>query len=372
MNLLFLIALVASSEPSFVAPVVTALNTGPVFSAGSTNTFWPVTNAGCVASSNVYANAAQGAQYSVVWPSNVTQTGFENQSPAISGFLGGQTVWVGPGVFRGRLSYLENGRAKAATVAVSCGTNTFSGSFLSFSNYTGSTLGAACVSNLWTLTNSRPSDRLYLSSSSVGWVWNTNCLLYGVTGFSGLSQVSALGGTLGKFTLITPRHAYTAGHTANSGRVYFVGRDGATNAADTLARFINTTNGDYCLVIFSNALPVTVEPVRCAYQSTVEVKHPPVPAVSGAPVVYLETCQHGYVGSQTCVVGSGHVMHQGGDSGNPRFIVVSNTIVNYNGTSGTLLSSNFMADLNALTVGAGLATNDYQPSVWTLGEYPTP
>ena len=321
-------------------------------------------------------NASQGAQFSVAWPSNVTQLGFDNLSSNVAGFANGQTVWRGPGVFRGRLKYLESGQARGATVAFYCGTNTFSGSFLTWSNYVAGSLASVCLSNLFTLTNARPSDLIYTNAGASGWAWNTNCFLFGVTGFSGLSQVSASGGTLGKFTAITRRHAYTAGHTANGGRVYFVGRDGSTNAADTLARVILgpvVTNGvyqDYCLVIFSNDLPATVEPVKLAYESVVNAKLPVVQPSSSAPVPYIETCQHGYVGSVSCVIGSGHAMHQGGDSGNPRFLILSNCIVNFGGTSGSLLSSNFLADLNALTVAAGLSTNDYQPEIWGLSNYP--
>lgn len=66
-----------------------------------------------------------------------------------------------------------------------------------------------------------------------------------------------------------------------------------------------------------------------------------------------------------------HSMHVTGDSGNPRFVIVSNNIVNYNGTSGTLLSTNFYNDLNALTTAAGLDTNSYQPTLYDLSGFPS-
>jgi len=345
----------SSSQASAVSAIITA-DGGPVFSATATNFTYPHTNAGVVYSSNTYSGAVMGRQYNVSLPTNVVSTSYDNFTPEVAGFVAGQTVWVTNGVFRGRYRFIQDGVERGTSFSFKIAAEPVGATtLLSYSNWVSTTLAGACNSNLWVLTNARPSDRLYLTTPASGqlaWAWNTNCYLFGVTGYTGLSQFNSNSGTAGaqafsKWTLITPRHAYTAGHVPNAGAMCFMGTDGSTNIVWTQDRiYTNSNDDDYCLVLLSNDVPAVVQPVVCAWVTNIQAKIPALTGVSlTAPTPSLETCQHGYAGSQTCTIGSGHTMHVALDSGNPRFIVVSNTIVNYGGTSGSLLSSNFIASL---------------------------
>jgi hypothetical protein len=349
---------------------------GPVFSAGTTNITGPWTNFGTFGFSNTYTSAESGSQYSITAPSNYALLGFDNFSPNVAGFVDGQTVWITGGKFSYRMLLLGTNQSTpvAFSSSLNCVTSVNSYSFYSFSNYAPGSLGYALATNITARTNAGRDGVLWDSISVGGWSWHTNSLIYGATGYTALSQMNTVvgDGFPWKFTAITRRHAYTAGHvfgapTTLGKRVYFVGSDGSTvsmTVTNARSRFAYTpVSDDYCIVLFDQDLPATVTPVRVCASTNFQYKFPFNQAIANQRFTpSLETCQHGRVGSQQMPIFDSHVMHVGGDSGNPVFFLYGNEVINYGGTSGTLLSTtNFWNDLNALTTAAGLNTNDYQP-----------
>jgi len=372
--------MVGSSAPaSYSAPAITAAS-GQLMSAGATNTSGPFTNRGVVFSSNAITGAIEGQQWAVNWGTNPAPLSVDVFAANVAGYVGGQTVWRTNGTWTARASY-PSGQAVGLSVACAVA-SVGDGFFLTFSNYAAGTLGEHCLTNIQARTNAGKTGVLFSGRSTNGWAWSAGSLLSGVTGATGLSMPT----NSWTLTAITPRHAYTAAHqfpgVAVTNGVYvgsvikFVGTDGATNAATvTASRRRYSDNGfpaeDYTLVIFSADLPATVEPVRVAWATNIAAKLISEPVANlNVPLPRLETCQHGRVGSQVITLFDGHAMHVGGDSGNPAFLIVSNAIVNYGGTSGSLLSAQFLADLEALTVGAGLATNDFWPVIDSLSAFP--
>lgn len=364
-----------------VIPTITSIGGGPVFSASSTNLSWPVTNYGVVYSTTEFTGSSVGNQYQFSFPSNYQIVSLNNFTPEIAGFVGNQTTWVTNGLFRYRIWYKNAGGFN-----VSCSGNlnigylTDSQSVNSFSNYVAGSLGNDLFTNVTALTNGGRDGIIWDSISSDTWTWHSNSLIYGKHGYTGLSQMSSFNaGFPWKFTAITRRHAYSAGHVfgpgTTNGYVYFIGSDGAKYSAfatNCRQRFDYTpTYDDYCIVFFSQDLPATVQPLKVCVNTNVWSKLQIGKVSFYCPTPLLETCQHGRIGSQSMNIFDNHPMHVGGDSGNPAFFIHGTNLVNYQGTSGSLLSTtNFINDMNALTTAAGLSTNDYQPTYFDLSGYP--
>jgi hypothetical protein len=373
-SLFLTLALVSSSSPASTAglPSVVLTATGPALSSASNTFFYPLTNSGVVYSSNYVYGAQVGQIATITWPATYTQTGVENFTPFVAGLVGGSTTWVTSGVFRCRATYNEGGTTHGYALTFPISTTLGTASLNTFSNYVAGSLGAVALAEITTRTNAGRDFSLWSAWATNGWTWNTNSLIYGCTGYTGLSQANSYGWGLTKLTAVTRRHLYTAGHAAlpSNTVAYFIGSDGSTNIATGVARLVRYDSGDdYCLILLSNDLPATVDPVCVAWSTNVAAKIPYFTLFT-YPRPLLETCQHGQIGSQTMSL-SDHVFHVFGDSGNPTLLIVSNTLVNYGGTSGTLLSTNFYNDLNALTTAAGLSTNDYQPILYDLSGFPS-
>lgn len=384
MMLFSLITAVAlGSSPTGPALSATA-DGGQVLSSDAGSITYPLTNGHVIFSSNASANITLGQEFTIAGASNAIS--LDNLTPEIAGLSGTRTVWGSAGTVKIRGTFSgSNGVTSATTVFAANEVISGASYFLTFSNYVPGTLLHHTFTNVTTRTNAGKTAALFSGRSTNGWAWSTNSLLSGLTGLTGLSMPTN-GWT---YTAITPRHAYTAAHiypgwvaTNASGLISnvlrFVGTDGTTNTATvTGARGRYSDNGspseDYTLVVFSADLPASVEPLRVAWRTNVEAKLPWYYS-SGVdnPRAWLETCQHGRVGSQMMTLFDDHQMHIGGDSGNPALIIVSNYLVNFGGTSGTLLSTQFLADLNALTTQAGLATNSYQPTIDSLSQFPNP
>jgi hypothetical protein len=379
---MMLLALIGSlaSGPDFPVTVTATATDGVILTAGTTNTVWPLTNQGVVFSSNYLTGATIGGQYAITWPPNTLSV--DHFTPEVCGYLNNTTTWRTNGTARFRAIVSSGGRTYgvALSLAIPMTAGTFSA--LYFSNYVSGTLGHHAITNIVARTNAGRTGELFAGYSPTGFAWNTNSLLYGLAGYSGISPSPNAGGT---FTAITRRHIYTCAHTSPGAAltngagvgsvIYFTGTDGTTNAATiTATRRRYYDNGypddDYLLGIVSADLPATVQPLPVAWATNVTSRLPLGAWTQYPPIPILETCQHGRVGSRFMTLFDGHQMRVGGDSGNPLLIVVSNSLVNYGGTSGTLLSSNFLADLNALTLEAGLDTNSYQPTIWPLTNFP--
>jgi len=374
----------SSFKDQGVIPTITSVGDGPVLAnAASTNVSWPNTNVGVVYSVTTLTGATTGDQYSFTAASNYTFIGFDNFTPDVAEFTGGRTIYKTNGVFRYRYSLRNtNGFDVACAGSLSIGTTTGGATINTFSNFVSGTLANDLYTNIVAITNAGRDGILWDSIAANGWKWHTNSVIFGKHGYTALSQMTSLQGNNGfpwKFTAITKRHAYSAGHVfggnSTNGYVYFVGSDGATNSmfvTDCRSRNLNAlTQDDYCIVFFNADLPSTVQPIKVCVSTNFFAKMPTGKTSINFPEAWFETCQHGRFGSQGMLIFDNHGMHVGGDSGNPDFFIHGTNLVNFQGTSGTLLSTtNFINDMNAMTISAGLNTNDYQPTYFDLSDYP--
>jgi hypothetical protein len=60
----------------------------------------------------------------------------------------------------------------------------------------------------------------------------------------------------------------------------------------------------------------------------------------------------------------------GGDSGSPNMLRLTNEVVFLSGRSTTGVSSLMLSNINAMTLSAGISTNDYQPQFVDLSGWP--
>lgn len=373
-----------SARTDAPAPTFTEAS-GYLFSAATTNTTGPHTNTGVIYSTNSVTGATRGQQWAVSFGTNPAPISVDCFTSGVADFLNGQTVWRTSGVWRARATYQTSNGVSAASSSVACGVVSSDFAFQRFSNYAAGTFAHTLLTNITARTNAGRDGLIYTNrSANAGWQNRTNSLIHGLNGATAISFANNSGDGAWRMTAITPRHAYTSAHVSGTvlsnnawmgTTVYFVGTDGSTNGATvTGSRRRYQDNGypseDYTLVIFGSDLPAVVEPMKTTWATNITAKLPYLSAWLNHPLPLLQTCQHGLVGSTSLSLFDSHQFRVGGDSSNPAFIILSNSLVNYGGVSGTLLSSNFLYDLNALTVEAGLSTNNYQPTIWTLSAFP--
>ncbi len=223
--------------------------------------------------------------------------------------------------------------------------------------------------NLWTT----PQPPYSLSPGQPPtFTWNTNCLLYGMTGFTALSPFNEWGGMDGGVTALTKRHGYMRGHGQGicglrtnhyaGKKVWFYAADNTpvvmTVAADYIRNPFECAGYDYGLVIFTSDLPDSIVPL----------------AVMTAPSsigVCFRTCQHGAMSA--CMPPfdflldaskppfNEHHTRITGDSGRPDMIPMPDgflLLIGGRTTSGP--SAQMQADMNALSLYLNLNTNIYQ------------
>ncbi len=146
----------------------------------------------------------------------------------------------------------------------------------------------AVWTNFITYTNGK-TDQLWTTYTlPTGWpsnythqpslAWNTNCLLFGKTGFTGISQCNEWQGNPGQLavTALTKRHGYMRGHSAApylfstnadyaGKKVFFCTADNQVVERTVAATFNrNKADGDtndYTMVIFTNDLPSSITPL---------------------------------------------------------------------------------------------------------------
>jgi len=229
----------------------------------------------------------------------------------------------------------------------------------------------------WRLTNSIRDQYLWTSWTPTNWAWNTNCILFDVKGFTGMSQTADdNGGFPWKWTLLSKRIAYSSGHvygnpTGLVGKnIYFVARDGTRYAAQvTATRGAYTASTDHALVLFSQDVPDSIEPVIVGLYSNVYQHFVFSSSIQQFTQPIFRTCQHGQVGLFTDQnwKSKDHPFHVGGDSGNPIFVIITNSLVNWaNEGAGLWMDSTFISNYVSLLEGAGLATNTYWPTFYTV------
>ena len=221
--------------------------------------------------------------------------------------------------------------------------------------------------------------------------WNTNNLIYGAEGFTAFTTESGYAGIYPgtvQGTLLTRRHAVFRGHgwtEGNSGIIrtnvaksWFLTSSNTTvevTSAAVLGR-LESTNGiyyDYAIVIFNADVPDSITPVAVILQTNFTSKY--VKSTNTTQRVSIQQCQHC---KSTAVDGTptfGHNTWVGGDSGAANLLPLPSTqgrpfkLAYTSGRSTSGVMPLMLADIDRLTVWAGLNPNDYQLEIINLSEY---
>jgi len=202
--------------------------------------------------------------------------------------------------------------------------------------------------------------------------WNTNCLLYGLDGFTGISQCNEFQGAPGQVpvTLLTRRHGYLRGHSVGPNgletnragqRVWFCAADNTVVQMTVAALFvryeINSTNDyDYSIVEFTTDVPESIRPVSVISPADMEIYYSDTPDL---PYLFLATEQAGFCAAN--VPPFIYNTREGGDSGSPNMIPSpDNKLIMFAGTSTTGFNAQMQADIDTLSTYEGLNPANYQ------------
>jgi hypothetical protein len=229
-------------------------------------------------------------------------------------------------------------------------------------------------------TNGKTTEVWATNAHPVGWptdapllAWNTNCLLYGKTGFTAISPCNEFENYIGQIpvTALTKRHGYMRGHGQGvcglrtnhyaGKKVWFCTADNAvvemTVAADFIESPFEGCVYDYGLVVFTEDLPSSITPLSVMAQ----------PSSIG---VCFSTCQHRKMSANIPPFAFNDASkpplneedtHQDGDSGSPDMIPMTDgSLVFFKGRSTSGPSTQMQTDMDVLSSYLNLNTNNYQ------------
>lgn len=208
--------------------------------------------------------------------------------------------------------------------------------------------------------------------------WQTNCVIYGMKGFTALSPCWELEGSPGQapVTLLTRRHGYARGHgmgaeglknTFRGRRVWFL------TAADEVveARVGSAVTrasadcGDYTILMFQEDLPPSIQPLRVVDRAELDPRYP---RLHQAPYLVLMPEQEGNV--DTGLPGFSYPSMKGGDSGAPNLLPFFDELVFYGGRSTSGASQKMQEDIDALCKKEKVSPVTYQLRWVDLSRFP--
>jgi hypothetical protein len=229
-----------------------------------------------------------------------------------------------------------------------------------------------------------------IGSPRILW-WNTNNLIYGAEGFTAFTTESGFAGIYPgtvQGTLLTKRHAIFRGHgwtEGNSGIIrtnvtksWFLTSSNTpveVTSAAVLGR-LESSNGmsyDFAIVIFDADVPDSITPVGVIMQTNFLSKY--TQATNTTQRISIQQCQH-Y--KSTALDGTATFSHNtwvGGDSGAANLLPLPSTqgrpfkLAYVSGRSTSGVTPLMLAEIDRLTVWAGLKTNDYRPTIIDLSDY---
>ena len=205
--------------------------------------------------------------------------------------------------------------------------------------------------------------------------WNTNCLIYGLDGFTALSPCNSGEGAPGQIpgTLITRRHMLMRGHSMgeNGLSAGFVGNKiwfctasnkviGMTVAAGFVRiGFFDGKYYDYAVFVFNADAPDSLTPISVMSEAQFSTFYYRTPEI---PYLLLGTEQNGHVATGPDTIAPfAYPLYKGGDSGSPDFIISpDNKLVMFRGRGTSGASAQLAADVDTLTRHVGLDPNLYQ------------
>ncbi len=292
---------------------------------------------------------------------------------------------AGQGTITNIVGWSTNAAAVYAILQLTSPTNTFTNTV--FDHYFPESLNNLVWTNFIAHTNGRNVAIWSLRSHPPGWptnapimAWNTNCLMWGMKGLTGLSPCWEEEGSSGQVpvTALTRRHGYTRGHgmgaegfTTNHTvkKVWFVTTNN-TVVQTTVVRAVVRTQGeskrDYTLLLFGDDLPASIEPIRVVALTNMLTKYP---NCGGSPQPFFRTEQLGNVSAD--VTGFSFNTWKGGDSGSPDMLPMPNELAFFGGRSTSGPSAEMQADIDALCVMQGLNKDNYQLQWVDLSGYPS-
>ena len=248
-----------------------------------------------------------------------------------------------------------------------------------FAAATASPFRLAAWTNFIAHTNGQTMNMWSEETLPPGWpntppllAWNTNCILYGLDGFTGISQCNEFQGVPGQVpvTLLTRRHGYLRGHsmgemgfqTNRAGqRVWFCTADNKVVQMTVAGIYVrseinSTTDYDYSIVVFTQDVPDDIRPVSVISPANMQIYYSDTPDL---PYLFLATEQTGHC--EANVPPFIYDVFKGGDSGSPRMIPSpDNKLIMFAGTSTTGFNPQMQADIDGLSVYMGLNPANYQ------------
>jgi hypothetical protein len=229
-----------------------------------------------------------------------------------------------------------------------------------FDHFVPESLNNAVWTNILARTNGRSTVIWSRREHPPGWparppvvTWNSNCLMWGMKGLTGLSPCWSLEGSSGQIpiTALTRRHGYTRGHSMGAegfrtnyagARVWFLTTDNRI-VQMTVAREVVrcSPKGDYTILLFTRDLPESIVPLRV---TTDLVSHYPSRPPAPCPLFYTE--QLGNVSAQ--LPGFTVPTWKGGDSGSPNLLPLGNELIFFGGRSTSGPSLQMQTDMDEL------------------------
>jgi hypothetical protein len=262
-----------------------------------------------------------------------------------------------------------------------------------FHHYLPDSLSHLIWTNFIAHTNGRNTRIWSVRSHPPGWPnrppvvqWNTNGLMWGMKGLTGLSPCWEMEVNSGQVpvTALTRRHGYTRGHSMGPDgfRTSFPASGCGSSTPPTVSsksKWRAKWSGfykvhkreDYTLLLFDRDLPPGIEPLRVTDEIDTwkRLGMPALPYNSPAPRPVFLTEQGGHVsaGIPGFIVPTG----KGGDSGSPNLLPLPGELVFFGGRMTTGPTADMQRDMDELCRLEGLAPARY-PMQWVdLSAYPT-
>jgi len=260
---------------------------------------------------------------------------------------------------------------------------------LNFSSFVPDSLSHAVWTNFLAHTNGRElkiwSGHRYPAgypTNAPVIAWNTNGLMWGMRGLTGLSPCwePDLGTGHAPITALTRRHGYTRGHgmglegftTNRIGlKVWFLTADNSlveVKIKQSVVRTRANGNGDYTIVLFDWDLPPSIQSLRVTTFTEIQSKYP-FPTQSAVPHPIFMTEQGGRVSSSVFPLVVDVV--KGGDSGCPNLLPMPAELVFFGGRSTTGPTPEMQADMDALCRMEKLDPRKYQLQWVDLSKFPS-
>jgi hypothetical protein len=260
---------------------------------------------------------------------------------------------------------------------------------LDFAGYVPGSLGNAIWTNFVAHTNGRnlniwaQRDHPGSSPNMLKGRWNTNGMMWGMKGLSGLSPHCDSDRGTGELTItaLTRRHGYTRGHGVgpdgiykawNGSRVWFLATNNSVVEVKVKQAVVRTRREggecDYTIALFDRDLPSAISPLRVTTYDQIQ-SHYPFPTNVHFPHPIFMTEQTGKLSTWVWPYITDVV--KGGDSGLPNMLPLPGELIFFNGRTTTGPSPEMQADMDMLCRMEKLNPRKYQMQWIDLSKYPT-